>query len=99
MSSDLRSANGQFAVGNPGGPGRPRRSVEREYLATLSGAVTLDDWRAVVAKAVDDAKAGDGKARDWLAKFLLGDKPLTLTDLAVREHRGLDAEADIAKAA
>ena len=65
--SIARDEHGRFAEGNAGGPGRPRRTVERDYLAVLSEAVSLDDWRAVVARAVDDAKAGDARARDWLA--------------------------------
>jgi hypothetical protein len=50
-----RDANGQFTKGNPGGPGRPRRSVERDYLATLSEAVTLNDWAQICKSAVEKA--------------------------------------------
>ncbi len=82
-----RHCNGRFAKGNPGGPGRPRRTVEREYLATLADAVSLDDWRQIVGRAVVDAKDGDAKARDWLTRYLLGPEPMTLTDLAGRERR------------
>src|SRR4051812_10908400 len=70
--ADVRDGNGRFGPGNPGGPGRPRRAVEREYLAALTDAVTLDDWRAVCAKAVEQARAGDRYARAWLAGYLLG---------------------------
>jgi hypothetical protein len=95
MSID-RDENGRFADGNPGGPGRPRRTVEREYLAVLSEAVSLDDWGAVVARAVEDAKAGDARARDWLSKHMFGEKPMTLTELAAKEERGLTVEAEVA---
>jgi len=57
MSTDGRTDNGRFAPGNPGGPGRPRRAIESEYLATLGDAVSLDDWREIVTRAVSDAKA------------------------------------------
>jgi hypothetical protein len=68
-----RSAGGKFAAGNPGGPGRPRRAAERDYLLALTEAVSVDDWRAVVAKALDQAKAGDKSARQWLSDYLIGE--------------------------
>ena len=81
MAND-RNLNGTFAPGNAGGPGRPRRSVEREYLAALVEAVSPADWRAIVARAVADAKGGNPKAREWLSKHLLGDDPFALVALA-----------------
>jgi len=82
-----RNTNGTFAPGNPGGPGRPRRGVERQYLEAFAGAVTLDDWRAIIQRAVADAKAGDAKARDWLSKYLVGDEPLALVELTEELQR------------
>ncbi len=82
-----RNTNGRFGFGNPGGPGRPRRAVERQYLAAFAGAVTLDDWRAIIGKAVAEAKAGDAKARDWLSKYLVGDEPLALVELTEELQR------------
>jgi len=41
--------------------------------------VSAGDWEEVCQRAVDDAKAGDGKARQWLADYLLG-KPLPRRD-------------------
>src|SRR5260370_42073576 len=76
-----RNANGAFAPGNPGGPGRPRRGVERQYLAAFAEAVSPSDWRAIIQRAVADAKAGNAKARDWLSKYLVGDEPLALVEL------------------
>lgn len=69
----MRDERGRFVKGHSGGPGRPSRATERDYLAALSEAVGIDTWRDIVGRAVDDAKAGDGKARDWLAKYLIGD--------------------------
>ena len=77
-----RNSDGTFGAGNPGGPGRPRRAVERQYLSTLAEAVALEDWRQIVARAVADAKAGDARAREWLSKHLMGDDPLALAELA-----------------
>lgn len=92
---DGRNPNGTFAVGNPGGPGRPRRVVEREYLAALADAVPLETWRKICKAAVDAAKAGDARARDWLARYLLGSEPLRLLDLAADEAGDFGAEAEI----
>jgi hypothetical protein len=82
-----RNNNGTFGHGNPGGQGRPRRAVEREYLSALAEAVPLEDWREIVAKAVKDAKAGNARARDWLSKHLLGDEPLAVVELAEELER------------
>jgi hypothetical protein len=95
MDNGHRDQQGRFALGNPGGPGRPRRAVERDYLAALSTAVPLEEWREIVKAAVAAAKQGDAKARDWLCRYLIGEKPLTLTDLAADEAVELDAERDI----
>lgn len=67
-----RKADGTFARGNPGGPGRPARHVELEYTSAMYAACSLEDWHEIVSKAVADAKAGDPKARAWLASYLLG---------------------------
>lgn len=74
--SDGRDSKGKFTHGNGGGPGRPKRVTEATYLRALAEAVTQDDWRAIVARAVADAKDGDHQARTWLANYLLG-KPAT----------------------
>ena len=62
-----------------------RRPIEREYLATLNAAVPLDTWQAICKRAADDALAGDAKARNWLAKWLLGLESRLLTTLAAEE--------------
>ena len=79
-----RHANGRFSKGNRGGPGRPRRRVEVEYLACLSDTVTFPTWKKIVKRAVADALAGDNAARNWLSKYLLSDAENLLT-LAGRE--------------
>ena len=67
-----RAENGQFAKGNKGGPGRPRRRTEDQYLAATIGAVSLKDWREIVATAVAKAKRGDSRARQWLSDYVMG---------------------------
>jgi hypothetical protein len=75
------------------GRSKPRRPIEREYLATLNAAVPLDTWQAICKRAADDALAGDAKARDWLAKWLLGLESRLLTTLAAEESVVALAEA------
>lgn len=74
----------------------PRRPIEREYLATLNAAVPLDTWQSICKRAAVDALAGDAKAREWLAKWLLGLESRLLTVLAAEES-GADL-ADVANA-
>jgi hypothetical protein len=93
MSSDndRDAQTGRFLPGNPGGPGRPRRAIESDYLAALSDGVPTDAWRAIVAKAVEQAQAGDATARAWLGSYVLG-KPTgnLLVELAASELSGYD---------
>ena len=69
--TDKRNSDGTFAKGNAGGPGRPPRATESEYLRVLMGACPLDTFREIVERAVTDAKAGDAQARAWLATYLV----------------------------
>ena len=64
MNQDGHRSNGQFAAGNPG---RPPRYVERDYLATLSEAVTPERWRQIVERALADAGIRVFKIDDWYA--------------------------------
>ena len=66
-----RDHMGRFAAGNSGGPGRPKRQAEEDYLQTLSERVPLALWAVIVDKAASDAAAGDARARDWLSKYLM----------------------------
>jgi hypothetical protein len=86
-----RSNSGRFVKGNPGGPGRPKLVTERAYLDILRTACTPETWGEIVKKAVEDAKAGDSKAREWLSIYLVG-KPSgnapTLKQMAIDELAG-----------
>jgi hypothetical protein len=73
--------------------------VEADYLAVIGNAVSLSDWREIVSRALADAKAGDPKARAWLAKYLIGDTPGQLLDLAADDLLGRSIEDRIAVAA
>ena len=92
-----RDNQGRFSKGNPGGPGRPRRAVEEDYLAALSDQLSIERWENIVSKAIEDAENGDHRARDWIARYALGPSPkvaemglqgaLRLFQLAVDEAR------------
>lgn len=64
MKAAPKSAWKPGQSGNP--RGRPPRVVEQEYLSALMTSCTLTDWKRIVRRAV----AGDGKAREWLARYL-----------------------------
>src|SRR5262245_56168743 len=96
MAGDYRHAqDGRFLLGNPGGPGRPRRAIEADDLAALPAVVTVEAWPAIVAKAVEQARDGDAKARTWLGAYLAG-LPTgdALLKLAAAEQAGYDAVED-----
>jgi hypothetical protein len=96
MEPNGRDAGGKFAPGNPGGPGRPRRAVEREYLAQLAEACPPETWPQVCQKAVEDARAGDARASDWLARYLLGAEPPRLLALAADEAGAFTPDEEVA---
>jgi hypothetical protein len=64
------------------------RRSETDYMGVLLDAVSLDDWRSVVATTVAAAKAGDPSARAWLGQYLVGKPvataPAPLTVVAIR---------------
>ena len=74
-----------FLPGTAPGPGRPSRPVEKNYLRALCDVCPLDAWGEIVRRAVKDARAGDANAREWLAKYLLGDKATLGTPYPGRE--------------
>ena len=67
-----RDGNGRFGKGNAGGPGRPKRNTEVLYLRILMDECDSDTWRSIAKSAVEDAKNGDYRAREWLSKHLMG---------------------------
>lgn len=67
-----RDDGGKFAKGNPGGPGRPKKEREQRFYEITLTTVTFEDWKAIVGKAVVQAKKGDPVARKWLSDYLMG---------------------------
>jgi hypothetical protein len=56
----------------PGNKLAARRHSRREWREAFDTAFTPDDMRAVVRKAVEQAKNGDHHARQWLGEYALG---------------------------
>ncbi len=95
-----RHANGRFAKGNPGGPGRPPRQDERDYLIAAAGVVSLERWQRVVERAAADAEKGDHKAREWLSRWLMPARPRPaeasyLGSLLLRRENESESELDL----
>jgi hypothetical protein len=68
-----RDENGKVTPGSVLNPkGRPKRKVEDNYLVIFRSAVSPDDWKAIIDKAVIDAKRGDAVARKFIADYLIG---------------------------
>ena len=75
---------GGFAKGWKGGPGRRpgmHADVRIKYLTVLSESVPVDKWRQVCEKAIEQAMAGDHRARAFLANYLVG-KPVQAVELS-----------------
>ena len=91
-----RDSNGRFVKGNTvsKGHGRLPRQVESDYMAVVVGSVSLDDWQAIVQRAVQDAKDGDNTARQWLTKLLVGERVKNLTTALADVESERDAVAD-----
>jgi hypothetical protein len=91
-----RDSRGQFIKGNTAGKGRPSRAIELDYLRTLSDTITVNDWRDICAKAVEDAKSGNAKAREWITRYVMGnDTTTSLMDIAIRDAMNITSEMDI----
>ena len=74
-----RNPKNQWPKGVSGNPkGRPKRAFERAYLDATIGSVSLADWSDIIGKAVEQARDGDDRARNFLAKYLMPEQALKL---------------------
>jgi len=81
-----RDEKGRFVKGASGNPqGRLPKQTETSYLQVSESVCTFDVWREIVAKAVEQAKRGDARARQWLSDYLIG-KPVSMV-MAVQERQ------------
>lgn len=79
----MRNPDGTFKKGNNGGPGRPKGSHVKR-LKVLERVCSLQEWQEICITAVENAKGGDFRARDWLSKYLVPDK--VLEEMAKQEQ-------------
>jgi len=81
-----RDEKGRFVKGASGNPqGRLPKEIEQTYLQVCESTCPFDVWREIVAKAVEQAKRGDARARQWLSDYLMG-KPISMV-MAVQDNR------------
>ena len=58
------------------------RSVQRDYLLAVSDACPLKTFETIVRTTVDQAIEGEWRAREWLSKYLLPERPDLLREAA-----------------
>jgi len=87
--SVARDSKGRFVKGASGNPqGRLPKQVEQTYLQVSENVCSFDVWREIVMKAVEQAKRGDARARQWLSDYLMG-KPLPMV-MAVQGNQNTE---------
>ena len=82
-----RGSDGRFTAGNNGGPGRPRRDTEREYLAAFQRALSAEDLEAVTRSVLECALAGNVAACRLLFEYAIGKPTEKLEFQQVEEYR------------
>ena len=75
-----RNENGQFAKGNPGGPGNPFARQSARLLRVFRNALSEKDLEIIAAKIIEMAKAGDVAAVKLVLAYSIG-KPRETPDL------------------
>lgn len=95
MSGALRTRDGlgRWLPGQTGNKdGRLPRQTETEYLNVTMRVCTPEKWAKVIALAMDDALSTDetahvrARAREWLAKYVIGE-PSQLHQMLYKEER------------
>ena len=88
-----RDAYGRWQKGVSGNPsGRLTRQTEAKYLDIIMEECTGEEWSEVIQIAIKDAKDTENsahvraRAREWLAKYLIGE-PSQLHQLLYKEER------------
>lgn len=68
---------------------RERRLLHREtqeaYFRAMLEVATLDEWREITRVAVQQAKEGNNKARQWLTSYIVGRPKPRMDSVAVEE--------------
>lgn len=81
-----RNNKGHFIKGNQGGPGRPPRTTETEYLDAAMSNCSPEKWGEIVEIAVNDCFHSNASvrnnARNFILKVLYGNSPNVLLQYA-----------------
>lgn len=84
---------GRWQTGVSGNPqGRLPRQTETKYLEVTMAECTPEEWAGIIQIAVNDAQDLDAtphvraRAREWLAKYVIGE-PSQLHQLLYKEER------------
>lgn len=91
-SGNGRAGGGRFAAGNTVARGNPHAQRVQEIRSALLEAVTLDDVKAIGAKLVTMAKAGDIAAAKLVLDRVLGRVPVDVVSHVLREERCIQQE-------
>ena len=76
-----RDNKGRFVKGNPGGPGRPSRASEQEYLDMLKDRIPPERWAQMVERLISHVEeSGSIRAFQALTDRLLGKAPVVVHD-------------------
>ncbi len=76
--SDRDPETGRFLPGNRAGTGNPSgrrgrpKTYYAEYVDELHETLTLETWRKIIEKAIEQAVDGDHRARQFLASYAMG---------------------------
>jgi hypothetical protein len=87
-----RDENGRYLKGHKSNGGRPSRPKEEQYYRILMTTCTADDWKAIVSKAIDQARRGDATARKWLADYIIG-APIIRSEISGVDGGSLNIES------
>ena len=70
----VRDDKGRFLKGHSGNPGG--RSIDQsKYLKKIDRTLSQKAWEEIILKAIEQARRGDAKARQWLSEYVAG-KPI-----------------------
>lgn len=82
----VRDDRGRFLPGNPGSPGRPPKATEDEYHRATMDGCGVEDWRRIVARAVEDCESPKvterNAARAFLLRAIFGQAPGAMVQIA-----------------
>jgi len=92
MAEAVRDKSGRFVKGHaPTSAGRPR-SRNTDYAKLIRTALTEQAAYRIIEKAIEDAKSGEPRSREWLFKHVVAPIPKTLvvSDATSETRENLD---------